>query len=141
MCADIANFFLKNIMDRYEYMKLPLENIPKEIIQEYNLRNLSHKGFVCMEIQKGTHELPRAGKISNVKPNLHLAKFGYNPAPITKGLWRHQNCPLQFSLVVDDFGIKYERQEDITHLHDSLKTIYKISENWDGNLYCDFNLE
>ena len=36
---------------------------------------------------------------------------------------------------------KYERQEDITHLLDSLKTIYKISEDWDGKLYCGLNLE
>ena len=29
-----------------EYMKLPLDIIPEEIIQQYNLRNLAHKGFV-----------------------------------------------------------------------------------------------
>ena len=28
MCADIANFYLNNPMNRYEYMKLPLEIIP-----------------------------------------------------------------------------------------------------------------
>ena len=42
---------------------------------------------------------------------------------------------------MDDFGIKYERQEDITHLIDALKTIYKISKDWDGKLYCGLNLE
>ena len=42
---------------------------------------------------------------------------------------------------MDDFGIKYECQEDITHLLDALKTIYKKYEDWDGNLYCDINLE
>ena len=45
MYADIANFYLNNPMDRYEYMKLTLENIPEEIIQQYNVRNLAHKGF------------------------------------------------------------------------------------------------
>ena len=87
------------------------------------------------------YELTQAGKIANDKLKLHLANFGYEPAPITPGLWRHQNTPLQFSLVVDDFGIKYERQEDITHILDELKTIYKISEDWDGKLYCGLNLE
>ena len=28
MCADIANFYLSNPMNRYEYMKLPLDIIP-----------------------------------------------------------------------------------------------------------------
>ena len=42
---------------------------------------------------------------------------------------------------MDDFGIKYERQEDITHLLDALKKIYNISEDWYGKLYCGLNLE
>ena len=84
-----------------------------------------------MEIQKDMY----GAKFANDKLKLHLAKFGYEPAPITPGLWRHQTSPLQFSLVVDDFGIKYERQEDTTHLLNALKKIYKISEDWDGKLY------
>ena len=94
-----------------------------------------------MEIQKGMYGLPQAGKIANDKLKLHLTKFVYEPSPINPGLWRHQTHPLQFSLVVDDFGIKYEHQEDITHLLNALKTIYKISEDWDGKLYCGLNLE
>ena len=34
MCAEISDFCLNNPMDRYEYMKLPLEIIPSEIIQQ-----------------------------------------------------------------------------------------------------------
>ena len=88
-----------------------------------------------MEIQKGMYGIPQAGKMANDKFKLHLAKFGYEPAPITPGLWRHQTSPLQFSLVVDNFGIKYESQEDITHIFDTTKTIYKISEDLNGELY------
>ena len=126
MCADISNLFLNNPMYIYEYKKLPLDIIPEEIIQQYNLRKLAHKGFVYMEIQKGMFGLPKVRKFSNNKLKLHLAKFVYKPAPITPGLWQNQTYSLQFSLVVDDFGVKYERQEDITHLLDSHKTIYKI---------------
>ena len=126
MCADISNFYLNNPMYRYEYMRIPLDIIKEEIIQQYNLINLSQKGFVYMEIQKGVYGLPQAVKIVNVKLKLHLYKFGYEPAPINPGLWQHQTCPLQFSLVADDFGIKYERQEAITHLLYSLKKIQDI---------------
>ena len=96
-----------------------------------------------MYIQKSKKAcgIPQAGKIANDKLKLHLVKFGYQTAPITPGLWRHQTHPLQFSLVVNDFGIKYERQEDITHLLNALKTIYKISEDWDGKLDYGLNLE
>ena len=76
MCADISNFCFNNTMDIYEYMKLPLYIIPEKIIQQHNLRNLAHKCFVYMEIQKGMYGLPHAGKFSNDKLKLHLAKFG-----------------------------------------------------------------
>ena len=78
--------------------------------------------------------LPQAGKIANDKTKLHLAKFRYKPSTITLGLWWHQTRPLQFSLVLYDFGVKYEFQEDITHFLDEQKTICKISEDWDGKL-------
>ena len=70
--------------------------------------------------------LTQAVKIANDKLKLHLAKFGYRTAPIILGLWRHQTHPLQFSLVVDNFGVKYEHQEDITHLLDALKKLQDI---------------
>ena len=34
MCADIANFYLKNPINIYDYMKLPLDIIPEEIFQQ-----------------------------------------------------------------------------------------------------------
>ena len=70
--------------------------------------------------------LPQAGKITNDKLKLHPAKFGYEPEPITSGLWQNQTHPLGFLLVVDYFGIKHELQEDITHLLDALKKIQYI---------------
>ena len=85
--------------------------------------------------------ISQAGKIANYILKLHMDKFGYEPAPITPDLWRHQTTPLQFLLVVDDFGIKYERQEDITHILDALKMIYNISEECYGKLYCGLNLK
>ena len=75
MCADIANFYLNDPMDRYDYMKLALDIIPEEIIQQYNLINLEHKGFVYMVIQKVMYGLPQARKFANDKLKLHLAKF------------------------------------------------------------------
>ena len=69
------------------------------------------------------YELPQAGKIANNKMKQHLVKYGYDPAHINTSLWRDQTCTLQFSLVVDDFGVHYECQNDITHILDELKTI------------------
>ena len=77
-----------------------------------------------IETQKVIHGLPQVGNIPNDKLKQHMAKFGYDPAPITTDLWRPQTRPFQYSLVVDDFGIQYENQSDITHLIGALITIY-----------------
>ena len=94
-----------------------------------------------MEIQKGIFGILQAGKIENDKLKLHIAKFVYDPAPINPGLWWHQTYALKLSLVLDDLGVKYEHQSDITHFLSALKTIYNISEDWDGKLYCIINLK
>ena len=79
-------------------------------------------------------------KITNDKLNIYLDTFGYDPALITPGLWWHQTHHFQFLLVVDNFGVKYEFQEEITHLLNALKN-YKMSEDWDGKLYYGLNLK
>ena len=93
MCSDIANFFLNNPIDIYEYMKLPLKIISDKIIQQYKLQYLAQKNFVYMEIQKGMYGLPQARKNANNKLKLNLSKFGYDPAPTKPGLWRYQTTP------------------------------------------------
>ncbi len=45
-----------------------------------------------------------------------------------------------FILVVNNFGIKYERQEDVDHLIVGIKTKYVLTEDWTGNLYCSIKL-
>jgi hypothetical protein len=45
-----------------------------------------------------------------------------------------------FSLVVDDFGVKYVGEENARHLHDTLNRYYKTSVDWAGQLYCDITL-
>ena len=86
-CADIANFYLNKPMNRYEHTKLPLDIIPEEIIQQYNLRNLAHKGFEYMVIQKVMYGIPQAGKIANDKLKLHLACLdtSQHPSPQVYG--------------------------------------------------------
>ena len=59
MFADTANFYLNNPMNRYEYMKLPLDIIRDEIIQQYNLKNLSHKFLYIWKSKKACIGYPR----------------------------------------------------------------------------------
>ena len=59
----------------------------------------------------------------------------------TPGLWRHVTQPISFTLVVDDFGVKYVGQEHAEHLIQVLREYYTMSIDWDGSLYCGIQLD
>ena len=42
-------------------------------------------------------------------------------------MWRHESRPLTFTLVVDDFGIKFVNKSDVDHLISSIKTMYSLT--------------
>jgi hypothetical protein len=93
-CAfDIKDFYLNTPMERYEYMRIPLHQIPPAIYKQYNLQEVKHNGFVLVEIRKGMYGLPQAGILANQKLLPHLANNGYHPCPNTHGLSKHATRP------------------------------------------------
>ena len=55
-------------------------------------------------------------------------------------MWRHNWRPVLFSLIVDDFGIKYVGNPNADHLLNALKENYKVTVNYKGKLYSGINL-
>ena len=77
--------------------------------------------------------LPQAGLIAQELLEKRLNKEGYHQSKIIPGLWTHEwHPPIQFTLVVDDFGVKYEGNEHAQHLVDVLESFYDISVDWEG---------
>ena len=129
-------------MSRYEYMKLPINLFPPEIIEQYNLLPLVHDdNHVYMEILKGMYGLPQAGKLANDQLKTHLQKFGYIHSDKTNGLWNHQTLDTVFTLVVKNFDIKYTSKEDANHLISALKYSYRITIDWTGRHFVGINLQ
>ena len=85
--------------------------------------------------------LKQAGIISNVELTKHLAKFGYHPVQHTPGLWKHNTRAKHFTLVVDNFVIKYASKQDADHLLQALRVKYIISTDWDASLYIGITLD
>jgi hypothetical protein len=53
LMMDIKDFYLNTPMKRPEYMKLKLSNIPEEVIEHYNLRELTTPDeYVYCKLQK-----------------------------------------------------------------------------------------
>ena len=141
MGIDIKDFYLNNPMSRYEYMRIPINQIPQKIIDLYNLTPLIHNGAVYVEIRKGMYGLPQAGRIANDKLVPILEKAGYIQSDHIPGLFKHQTRPISFCLVVDDFGVKYVGDEHAHHLIDTLKQAdYQITTDWEGTQFCGIRL-
>jgi hypothetical protein len=74
--------------------------------------------------------LPQAGLLAIVLLEKCLNKQGYQQSKLVPGLWKHNTRPIQFTLVVDDFGVKYIRKEHAQHLKNTLEEHYKHTCNW-----------
>ena len=93
MTMDVKNFYLNTPMERPEYMKIPIQLIPPEIQQQYELAKVVHNGCVTVEINKGMYGLPQAGLLANQLLAKQLAKKGYYQTRHTPGLWTHTLSP------------------------------------------------
>ena len=142
MTLDVKNFYLNTPMVRYEYVRIKIDDIPEEIIVEYNLREkVTSDGHVYVEIQKGMYGLPQAGILAQQLLEQRLNEHGYSQSKAVPGLWTHETRPISFTLVVDDFGVKYVGKENAMHLISILKQHYEISEDWTGSKYIGITFD
>jgi hypothetical protein len=136
MCLDIKNFYLTARLEYFKYMRMPLDLFPVWIQEQYNLQRLAHNGYVHLEMQQAVWGLPQAGILANKHLRWTLAPFGYHEHVKTPGLWYHVLQPISFTLVANDFGVKYVNKADVDHLIDSIKKMYTPTKDWTGALYC-----
>ena len=134
MTVDIKNFYLNTPLRRYKYLKLWLTDLPEDFIDHFNLQEkATADGFVHVNVRKGMYGLPQVG--------LLVHATGYKQSTFTPGLWMHESRPIQFTLVVVNFGVKYMEVENALHLIDALKKDYSISEDWSGSKYVGLTLD
>ena len=98
-------------------------------------------GWVYLEIVKGMYGLKQAVIIANKGLTKHLEQFGYHPVRHTPVLWKHNTRATIFTLVVDDFAIKYESKQNADHILQALHANYTISTDWDASLYIKIMLD
>ena len=94
-----------------------------------------------MEIQKGMYELPQSGILANKLLKEHLCEDGDYKLPHTPGLFTHKTRPVWFTLIVDDFGIKYIGKEHADHLIAAIWKNYTLKVDCEGALYCRITLK
>jgi len=142
MTLDISIFYLMAPLKHPKYLRVKLRDIPEEIIHEYNLKSLAKPdGSVYILVQLGMYGLPQAGLLANKLLEKRLNAYGYFQSKLVPGLWCHKQRPIQFSLVVGDFGIKYTGHKHVNHLLTVLKEHCTITTNWTGMRYIGITLD
>ena len=133
MAMDISNFYLMTPLHHPEFIRLKLGNIPDEVINEYKFREkATQNGSIYIRAKRGMYGLPQAGLLANKLLEKRLNKHGYRQSKLVPGLWKHDTRPIQFTLVVDDFGVKYVGEEHAQHLKNTLDEHYKLTCDWTG---------
>ena len=87
------------------------------------------------------YSIPQYEIISHDRLKNCLEKHGYQPVKFTPVLWTHKSRTISFTLIVDDFGIKYVGKQYAEHLIQSLHAFYKIIIDWDRKLYSALTIK
>ena len=66
---------------------------------------------------------------------------GYHQSATTPGYWKNEWRPVSFSLVVDNFGVKYVGEEHANNLLSVLRKYYTVDKNAEGSKYCGITLD
>lgn len=140
MTIDIVDFYLGTPMERPEYMRAHISQIPAATMATYNLLPLVHNDHVMIKVVKGLYGLPHAGRIAQQRLHSHLAAHGYHQCAHTPCLYHHSTNSIFFSLVVDDFGVKFHNKADVDHLITTLQLLYPLRISWTGSKYLGFDI-
>ena len=117
-----SDFYLMTPLKIHEYICISIKDIPNDIINEYKLRDIAdHNGSVYIQANRGMYCLPQAGLLANELLEQRLNKRGYRQSKLVPCLWTHDWRPVQFTLVVDNFGVKYVGEEHVIHLKNTIE--------------------
>jgi hypothetical protein len=101
-------------MPKPEYVYIKILDIPQEFINKYKLTGLDRDRWIHFEIRQGSYGLPQAGILANDLLRSHLKAKGFYEEASPPGLWCHKWRPIQFCLIIDDFGVDYVGLEHFT---------------------------
>ncbi len=126
---DLKNFYLDTPMPNQKYVCIKISDIPDEFINKYKLTGQDRDGWIYFKIRQGCYGLPQAGILANNLLRSCLEAEDFYEVASTPGLWCHKWWPIQFCLIVDDFGVEYVGLEHFNYLLGVLKKFHGVQYN------------
>jgi hypothetical protein len=138
---DINYILLYTPMTKYEYMQLKLSDMPDDVIAHYHLLDIAHP--TGMSTAKSNKACTGSRKRGSLRSNYwkRLKEHGYTQSKTTPGLWTHEWHPITFSLIVDNFRVKYIKEEYAQHRLQMVQKYYMCSFKKEGKRYCGLTIK
>ena len=133
--------YLMSLLPEAKYVQFWYNLIPPCIIKYYNLDTLIVDGYVYAQINRAWYGLKKGGKIAHDNLFQHLKQHGCVCAGVTDGLFKHVTQDISFTLVVEDFGIKYTREADVQHLIKIMRKKYTFKVDFKAQQYIGIHLD
>ena len=99
---------------------------------EFDLQRYSDNGNVLFQVDGTMYGHPVAGRIANADLVEHLGQHGYIQDPNIPSFFENAINQVSFTLVVDDFGIKYTGADTLKNLIRILELRYIIKVDMSG---------
>ena len=131
--SNISNMYLISLLPETKYVRFCYNLIPPRIIAYYNLDLIVVNGYVYACINRAWYGLKQGGFIAHQDLFDHLKQHGYVRAGVTDGLFKHVTHEISFTLVVNNFGIKYTNDDDVQHLVCIMNEKYTFKVNFFAN--------
>jgi len=138
--ADIGDFYLGSDLEHDEFMYLTRSQVPADIQARYLSTIIWLGDKTLVRISKGIYGLPQAGRLANQKLVQLLSAHGYHQTQ-TPCLFKHDTLDVFFTLVVDDFAIKYKHTADVEHLFSVIRKEYRLETDMSGSKYIGITIQ
>jgi len=138
---DLRDFYLMSRLAQPEWIRVPTKNIPRAILEEHNLVQYIVNDHILCRVDGTMYGHPVAGRFANADLVKHLAAHGYAQDANVPCMFAHCTESISFSLVVDDFGIKYTKDSDLARLVSVLREKYELQVDLTGSKYIGVRLD
>ena len=142
--ADMVDFYLGTDLDQPGYMTISADDIGDELIDLYNLREYivtTAKGrIIYFKVVKCLYGHPASGRLSFLKLKGILEEGGFYEDLEVDCLFKHRTRNIMFTLIVDDMGIKYAKQEDLDYLVSIIEPHWKLKVDLTGSKFIGMHL-
>ena len=126
--------------------KLPVYAYFSRTFYRGNTQQICHHEYCWgrLRVHLNTQRYVWTKRSRNVGILLHckkIAPFEYTSVRYTPGLWINESRPATFTSCIDDFGIKYNKKEDLDHQLNILRSKYEISTDYTRGNYIDITID